>query len=307
VTRPMVRPVASSQIGQSPRARGVSAGVTTGTDVPPSVSPSPRISTPRFHQITSSLSDQDLAVALFLADVRLATGHQLARRFWSAQQPTDGRSRAARRALARLERWRVIERQLHRRGGVRGGSSSIVYGLGRSGHRLLVTQGFEPRRLHQLGERYIDHAVAVTEIVVQLAEADRRGELELVGVLETEPQCWRGFVSGYGTPVTLKPDLGVTVGAGRVHTDSWWLEIDRATESAAAIARKAKRYLAYMHSGTEQRRRHVFPRVAFAVPNQRRADQIIAALARLTDVPERLFSVWLFEETVARLAAEAQA
>lgn len=300
--RPIARPIASSGGGESARVRTTSGQVASGTDAPSSGSS--RISAVHLEQIAGVLSANDQAVIDFLADVRLATGHQVARRLWAATAPADPNARAARRALARLERWRVIQRQGRRLGGVRGGSTSIVYGLGPTGQRLLTARGFEARRGRELGERYIAHTVAASEIVVRLAEADRRGDLELVG-LETEPRCWRGFVGPYGAREVLKPDLRVTVGAGHVHLDSWWLEVDLATESAAAIVRKAKRYVAYMHAGIEQRD-GAFPRIVFAVPDQRRERQIQGALGRLSGAPKRLFEVWPFEETVGRLASEAK-
>jgi hypothetical protein len=244
-------------------------------------------------------------VIRFLSEVRLATGHQLARRLWAATSPTDPRARTARRALARLEGWRVFERLGRRLGGVRGGSTSIVYGLGPAGRRLLIASGFVPRRLGAPGERYLAHAIAVTELVVRLGEADRAGGLEVITV-QTEPSCWRGFLGAYGSRQTVKPDLFVRTGAGRLQADNWFVEVDLGSESAAAIARKADRYVAYWHEGTEQARHGVFPRVAFTTPDQRRGDQLKAALGRVDGAPEGLFAVWPYDEVIGRFAAEAQ-
>lgn len=300
--RPVARPTALSDASGSTRTRAIPVPITNETDSPTGASS--RLSATRLEGIARNLTDGDWAVMHFLADVRLASGHQIARRLWSAATPSEPKARAARRALGRLERWRIIDRQARRVGGVRGGSTSVVFGLGRSGQRLLATRGFEPRPHRDYGQAYVAHAVQITDLIVRLAEANRDGVLELVGI-ETEPRCWRGFLSGYGARQILKPDLRATLGAG-AHIDSWWCEVDLATESSAAIVRKAGRYLAYLQTGTEERQHRAFPRVAFLVPDHRRRKQIEAALRRLPDAPARLFSVWRFEEAVGRLAAEAR-
>jgi hypothetical protein len=169
---------------------------------------------------------------------------------------------------------------------------------------MLMREGFVPRRLSDVGDRYVAHALGVTELVVRLAEADRDGELELIGV-EPEPACWRGFLAGVGTRMVLKPDLFLRIGAGALE-DRWFVEVDLATESAAAIGRKACRYVHYLAEGSEQARHGVFPRVIFTAPNERRLEQLRMALARVREAPAGLFTVWPFDETVARLGTEAR-
>jgi hypothetical protein len=189
-------------------------------------------------------------------------------------------------------------------GGVRGGSTSIVYALGPVGRRLLIARGHTPRRLSDIGERYIAHALAVTELVIRLAEADRDGRIEVIGGVQSEPGCWRGFLAGIGTRLVLKPDLFLRTGAGALE-DRWFIEVDLGTESSATIARKAARYVHYLAEGSEQARHGVFPRVLFTAPNQRRLDQLHRALAGVGEAPPGLFTVWLFEETIGRLESEA--
>src|SRR3712207_3338527 len=147
--RPTARPTASSQPPQNPWMRPGSAHLRAATDVPS------RISRGQLDSIEQDLTSYDAAVLSFVSEVRMVTGHQLARRLWASRRATDVRARAARRALARLERRRVLDRLARRMGGVRGGSSSIVYGLGPAGRRLLKRRGLETRRLSLPGERYI--------------------------------------------------------------------------------------------------------------------------------------------------------
>ena len=63
---------------------------------------------------------------VFLSEVRVASGAQLARRWWGARVPSDARSRLARKTLARLEASGLVDRLLQRIGGVRGGGGSFL-------------------------------------------------------------------------------------------------------------------------------------------------------------------------------------
>ncbi|HEX8206502.1 MAG TPA: replication-relaxation family protein [Solirubrobacteraceae bacterium] len=241
---------------------------------------------------------------MFVSEVRLATGHQIARRLWASASPTDVRARAARRALARLEGQRVVDRLGRRVGGVRGGSTSIVYRMGPVGRRLLARRGLETRRLSDPGERYVAHTLVITELLVRMHEATSTGGLEVIEY-QTEPRCWRGFIGAMGARLILKPDLFLRTGAGALE-DRWFLEVDCATESAATIARKAKLYVIHYRSGDEQQRAGVYPHVVWTAPHEGRAKQVRAALRRLPPAAQRLFMVWLYDESVGRLAAEAQ-
>ena len=80
------------------------------------------------------------------------------------------------------------------------------------------------------------------------------------------------------------------------------IEVDLATESSATIRAKALRHIAYYKSASEP----VHPRVLWAVPDTRRAEQIADVLARLPADAKRLFAICLLDETVAFLAAEAR-
>jgi hypothetical protein len=303
VNRQIARNLALTSAGQEPRTNNGSRQLRAPKD---SLSPgSSRISSRQLEAIAAQLTDTDKAVLLFLTEVRLVTVWQLARRLWSASTPSDARAWAARRALRRLERWRLIERLPRRIGGVRAGSSGLVFSLGPAGRRLLGQMGYQPKRLTAPGERYVRHTLAITELVVRLNEATLAGDLDLIEV-ETEPQCWRGFLSMMGARLVLKPDLFVRIGAGAFE-DRWFFEIDLGTESVPTITNKAKRYCAYYRAGDEQERHGVFPRVVWTAPDRRRAEQIAAALEALPHAARRLFVIWPYEEVVGRLAAEAGA
>lgn len=216
---PIATPTASSDEPNTARTNRTSSEVRGTKVVPPPLSSAPpsRISASQLDAIADSLSDEAQAVLMFLAEVRLATGQQLARRFWSATSPTDSRARLARQTLGRLGQLRVIDRLARRMGGVRGGSSSIVFGLGPAGRRLLARLGLQSRRFRAPGARYVAHHLAATELVVRLSEADLAGELDLIQ-LQTEPRCWRPFTGVMGARLILNRTCSYASGPERWKT-----------------------------------------------------------------------------------------
>lgn len=303
MTRPIDRPIALSQTARQATLHLASVETSATED---SVSrSSSRISSCRLDQITSQLTELDLAVLYFVSQSRLTTGKQLIRRFWLKDgSDSQARARAGRRALKRLADLRLLDPLPRRVGGVRAGSQGIVYGIGPVGHRLLASSGLTLKRLGTPGDRHVRHTLAITELSVRLYEADQRGELDLIEI-HNEPQCWRGFLGAAGARLMLKPDLFVRVGVGALE-DRWLIEVDLATESSATVTSKGQRYLAHYRSGTEQRQHGVYPRTLWLVPDERRADQVKAALSRLPVEARRLFDLCRFDEAVPHLAAEAR-
>ncbi len=299
MSRPTARPTASRSIGQEPCSGGGLPTVSAANDS--LFSRRLRISASRLETIALRLTDGDRAVLNFVSECRLASGKQLVRRFWPSDSHDAAAARAGRRVLKRLSDWRVIDPlPIRTVGGLHGGSDTLVYGVGVAGVKLLARRGLVQKRLGTPGERYVNHTLACTELVVALAEADRAGLLELIET-QSEPACWRGFMGAGMSRIVLKADLFVRVGAGRASEDRWLMECDLATESSATIRAKAERHLAYYRSGSEP----VHPRVLWAVPDVRRAEQIAGVLRRLPDPAGRLFAVCLMDEVASFLAAEA--
>ncbi|MHB8243283.1 MAG: replication-relaxation family protein [Solirubrobacteraceae bacterium] len=248
------------------------------------------------------MTDTDWLVLGFVSNSRLASGHQLIRRYWLTAERNDARARAGRRALKRLTDWRVLDALPRRVGGERAGSSGMVYTVGVAGAKLLARRGQPANRLEAPGALYVAHTLACTELVVALGEASRSGVLECIEV-QSEPECWRSFLAGLGTRVTLKPDLFIRVAfPGSSFEDRWYVEVDLATEATGTILAKAKRYLAHHRSGNEP----VHPKVLWAVPDARRAERIHDALGRLPMETQRMFAVCLASEVVEFLTTEAQ-
>lgn len=274
--RPTAQPIASSQAIRNP-CPDREFGQISAADDSRSARPY-RVSARQLDSIARQLSERDTEALRLVAKLRVLSGDQLRRALWW-EGPRVNAERRARRALQRLTAWRVLDRLPRVIGGVRAGSAGFLYCVGSVGGRLLARDGHGSRRLAAPGSRYVAHTLAVAELVVGLGEAERAGRLDLLGV-EAEPTCWRPFTGPMGARLVLKPDVFVRVGVGSFE-DRWLIELDMASESPATITRKGRTYLAHYRSGSEQQRHGVYPRVLWAVPNERRAEIVTDALSAL--------------------------
>jgi hypothetical protein len=301
--RPTKRPGAVSPLAVNPRNRGASAAISTANG---SVSSQPDsyLTPERLHQIGRAMSEDDRRLLDFIHQSRFATGDQLIRAFWQTDDATSNAARRGRRALKRLTDWRVLQTLPRRVSGMRG-SAGLVYYPGRAAVRLLGARGVTGPRVEVPGTLHLAHTLATTELAVRLTEAARGGTLELIEV-QQEPACWRRYPAFFAGDRVLKPDLFIRLGAGKSE-DRWMIEVDLGSESARTIARKAALYGEHYRAGTEQHESGVYPRVAWLVPDQMRAEQVRSVLDRQPTETRRLFSVCVFDQGVAFLAAEARA
>jgi len=185
---------------------------------------------------------------------------------------------AAIRVLTRLESHRLVARMQRRIGGVRAGSSGIVWQLGSTGERLLRARHGDTarRRYSEPSPTFLAHTLAVADLAIVLYELARDKIIELLSV-EAEPECWRNFLSTHGVRAWLKPDLFAVTASGDFE-QHWFIEADNATEHAPAIARKASIYRQYAATGVHQEQHGLFPAVAWVVPDAKRQDGLTAAL-----------------------------
>jgi hypothetical protein len=247
--------------------------------------------------VGSQLSERDHAVVHSIAALRLMTARQIERLHFREGSPLT-QARRSRHALERLHRMDLLHRLERRVGGIHAGSSSYIYSLSSRGRRLLDIGGPAGGRRRRPAEPSItfqDHALAISELCVRLHEAARQGDFELL-VFEAEPRCWRPYAGLGGERVVLKPDAFVSVADNDFETLSF-VEIDLGTEGRTAIHRKGQAYLDYALSGTEQDKQHIFPRVVFVVPNERRASFVRNALRPIRR-SEELFVVGLERDSV---------
>jgi hypothetical protein len=214
------------------------------------------------------LPGRDLQIVSQIGQLRLMSGRQIEAmhfpRELHATQATAARH--CRRVLARLVGERLLVRLPRRVGGLRAGSHSSIYGLGPVGHRLLREDGSR-LRVHEPGAAFVDHQLAVSQLVVDLTVAGRKGQLELLAV-EGEPACWRALPA-IGRAV-LRPDLFLALGKDEFEY-RWFIEVDRGTHHSPALLRKAQLYEGYYRSGVEQATHGVFPRIAWIAPDANRA------------------------------------
>lgn len=251
------------------------------------------------------LSQRDLAIVQSLAELRFLSAKQLERWHYRGATPL-ARARAARRGLERLTTLSVLIRLERRVGGVRAGSAGYTYALDLLGQRIAARHGWlrirRTRRLREPGRAFQRHVLAIGELHLRLIEADRAGELELV-LREAEPTCWRSFAGAGGGRVTLRPDSFAVVATPTLEL-SWFIEIDKATESSSTIERKLATYVAYWRSGQEIARRGVQPRTLWLAPNLRRAGQLAAAIGRLPLEAQPLFVVAVFDQAIEAMTGK---
>jgi len=244
------------------------------------------ITAARLAAIRAAIRPIDWALLSDVERLNLASGDQLSRLHF--QDNANGRR------MARLDLLSLVERGLITRigrqiGGRRAGSKGFVYGLAIAGRRLVGPKAARPREPWTPNSNNLKHALAVSELYTQLRGIEERGDFTLER-FDAEPRCWRTFYGPGGSRLILKPDA-YAVTATTDYIDSWFVEVDRSTESATRISDKAKVYCRYWQSGREQASEGVFPTVLFIVPDTKRKAQLIDVLSRLPADQWQLFRV----------------
>jgi hypothetical protein len=149
---------------------------------------------------------------------------------------------------------------------------------------------------------FLQHTLLVTELHVQLHEADRSRRIELLE-LTAEPACWRSWSRMGSQRLILKPDSFVRLGIG-AYEDSWFVEIDRGTEGSRAILGQLQTYVAYYHSNVEQQTRGVFPRVLWTAETDQRCAVLMACVQQLPPGVRQLFQVRPFAGAVDIISSD---
>jgi hypothetical protein len=233
------------------------------------------------------LGDRDREILRDVGRLRFLSGGQVARLQFAEGTPV-GRQRRAQGSLRRLTDDGYLSRLPRRIGGTGSGSERFVYQLGYRGQREVHPER-RARTPEDSGWLFVEHALAIAELVVELREAERSGDCKALHV-QSEPAVWRHYVGASGRVLVLRPDLGLQLVAGSASL-VWFVEVDRATESLKRIRTKAGQYLDYWRSGREQERLGVFPRVLWSVPDKKRAGALRRALAELPEPSAEMFVV----------------
>ncbi len=261
-----------------------------------------RHSAAKIELLVDQLSGRDRAILHDLGKVRVLSGAQLTRLHFHDLAVTS-RDRTRRGVLARLAVYGLVTPLERAVGGARSGSSGYIYALGVAGQRVLPllddeanpsNQLARPRRPWTPGQSFLKHTLAISELYVQLVEAQRANRLTLTRFAAEAGAWWPNGAGGL-----VKPDASACVASGDVE-DSWFVEVDRATESPETLYRKLRRYVDFAHAG-QLGPDGVTPRVLVTVPHDRRLQVVRDILARLPPPAERLFTVDLFERAVDRI------
>lgn len=241
----------------------------------------------RLTELADGLSVRDWALVRDVARCTVMSGGQLRALHYA---DTESGKRLARMDLARLAEARVLGRLSRRVGGVRSGSEGYVYALDVAGQRLVHGDLDRYRPPWTPGTQHLAHALTVSQLYTDLT----LGSTAAVRLSEFdgEPACWRTFTGSGGSRLILKPDAWVAIENGEFE-DQAFIEVDRSTESLTRILDKARLYIRYWQTGTEQHESGMFPIVAWLVPDQRRADQIRDVLTRLPEANQEIFTVGL--------------
>ncbi|OHV61392.1 replication-relaxation family protein [Pseudofrankia sp. BMG5.36] len=257
-----------------------------------------RVSAGQVERLAGLLSERDWRIVIDLQRVKVLTGQQLDQLHFQ-DVATSARGRVRRRTMARLRDWRVVAALERRIGGERAGSSGLIFTLDTAGRRLLERHQAAPdepapatriRRPRTPRPLFLAHALAVSQLYVDLAAAVKAVRGLTLDAFATEPACWWPDGGGW-----LKPDAYLAL-ASTEFVDHVWAEVDRATESLPTLRGKLHTYLDFLNRG-ELGPGGVMPRVVISVPDDARAAAIRREVARLPDTGVELFSVVRHEVT----------
>ena len=250
-------------------------------------------------RLRDRLSLRDLGVIRQVAELRLMSARQIQALHFPVHEHENEPAaiRARQRVVARLCRDRLLTALERRIGGLRAGSAGLVLALGPVGQRVLAQAGTR-RRAYEPTWRFVDHTLAIAQLVVDVRLAARAGSLDALRC-EAEPSCWRSFTR-LGGRFILRPDAFLALGVGEFEL-RWFIEVDRATESLPTVLQKCRLYTEYYQSGTEQAAHGVFPRVCWVVPDETRAERVRAAIRRDGSLPDSLFVVTTTRQVVGAL------
>ncbi len=294
---PLAGPLASSQT-----PRNTPSGAGSGLLTPTKDKRFPkRLSAHQLATLETQLTDRDRTALQTVGRFGVMSGGQLRELLWAEVSPS-ARARVARRGLARLARLDVLQPLTRRVGGARAGSTSTIFAVGRAGQYLLRS-GRRARAAYTPGARYLAHRLAVAQLYIDL-HTSSPATLQPLS-FEPEPECWRPYMTGFGTRQILKPDAYLRLACGD-YEFAYFCEQDMATEALPTIATKALRYHDYYQTGTEQAERGLFPRVLWITPDEKRAEAIRETLTQLPPAAHRLFAVTTTTEAVALLTSEAR-
>ena len=249
------------------------------------------------------LSERDMQVLQYVAQLRLLAALQIQALLFPDERHATPQTaaRCCRRGLERLTAEGLLARLERRIGGSRAGSASYVYALTSLGQRVLDLA--EPRRrLSEPSAFFVDHTLAVADLLVRLVLASWEGKIEL-REWQAEPACWRR-VSTLGGGMVLRPDLYAMLEVDDYEI-RWFVEVDRGTAHLPTLLRKCRLYNTYYKNGVEQREHDVFPRVLWVVTDAGRGDRLRQAIEADRRLSADLFRITTESEAMTAFGDRA--
>lgn len=243
------------------------------------------------------LSNRDVAILESLAKCTFMLTGQIQQLHNTDASTQTAALRATAREMKKLKEYGLVKHLVRRIGGVRAGSSSLVWYLSEAGHRFLELDfdNKKSRKRHlEPSLNHLNHTIAVSACYVQIHEICRQNSELSLSQAETEPNCWRPY-SHHGNTVQLKPDLFFATKCGE-YEDRWFVEIDLATESPTTILRKCERYHDYYKTNLEQRKHGVFPVTMWLVPDKARKEVLQTAISEAYKKSTKMFLVIMPDE-----------
>ncbi len=253
---------------------------------------SERLSQKRLTELRKTLSERDKKILSALRHCRYMLTSQVQRLYFTNMVSPIACLRTARRILSKLKDLGLISTLTRRVGGVRAGSSSLIWYLTSAGERLLRLgdDGAHTRkRFMEPSIQFLAHTLAVAECYVRLTEICHQGENLKLHAVEMETDCWRAY-SRNGKQTTLRPDLFAVTHCDK-YEDRWFIEVDLNTEAPPTVVEKCRRYHEYYRSGIEQEKHKVFPLTVWIVPDAARRDSLVSHIRAEFAGQPRLFAV----------------
>ena len=255
----------------------------------------------RIEHLVANLSERDRAVLLDLARVRVLRGRDLTRMHFNDLAPSS-RERTRRRVLARLVEQQLAATLSRTVGGATGGGSSDhIYALGIAGERALSLIGAQTTHTPLARSRsprpprtlFLGHSLAVSALYASLRTAERDASNGMrLAEFQIEPTSWHPD----GTHGVLKPDAYALLHSPGL-ADSWWLEVDRATESIPTLRKKLLAYVDFARRGSTGPD-DVMPRVLVTVPDGHRLATVSDLVASLPSPASQLIFTTLHDQAV---------
>jgi hypothetical protein len=257
---------------------------------------------PYVEQLMERLSARDWAVIFTVNRLRLVSGLQLERLHFHELAP---RSRSVKRwqVLKRLVDAGVLVPLLRRVGTAHRGSGGLCYSLDSVGQRLVRLRVSDSsdvgvRRPRGLGDRFVAHMLAVSDLYVGLIQRARLGGFTL-GEFQAEGDAyWPNGLGGW-----LKPDAFIRLERGQAVVDYWWYEAELALKSHPAIERKLQAYLDFAKRG-QLGPDGIVPRVIVGVQRSRQQAAIQSVVDSLPEPADALFRVVALPDVVDALTDE---